>query len=101
MSGVPRKMSVYRTAIARSGKRGAPRQAAHDRDQQRQWKHDRLGDEHQLDVELEAAPDLRRGAKEVERIEELMQELAQLDLLRVLCLAQVGTYFRTGTFAGS
>ena len=82
MSGVPRKKSVYRIAEAAERSGRAPRQSAHDREQQGEDEHERLGDEHQLEVELEAVPDLGHRAEEVERAEERVQELAHLDLLR-------------------
>ena len=52
-----------------------PRQAADDREHEREDEHERLGDHHQLDVGLEAVPDLGHRAEEVERAEERVQEL--------------------------
>ena len=51
------------------------RQAADDCESEREDEHERLGDHHQLDVGLEAVPDLRHRAKEVERAEERVKEL--------------------------
>ena len=79
---MPRKKSAYTIAAARSGIASASRQAADDRDEQCEGEDDGLRHDHQLQVELEPGPDLRDRAKEVEWAEELMQELAQLDLLR-------------------
>src|SRR6478609_8370083 len=94
MRGVPRKKSVYTIAAARRGK------AAHDREQQGEHEDERLRHEHQLDVELEAVPDLRRRADEVEGAEELVQELAHLDLLRVVRLAHARPTAERGSSKG-
>ena len=75
MSGVPRKMSVYTIATTRSGtaaRPGSPRTIAMSKCED---EHERLGDDHQLDVGLEPVPDLGHRAEEVERAEERVQEL--------------------------
>ena len=75
MSGTPRKMSVYTTAIDTERERrrvqGSPRTIARTKCED---ENERLGDDHQLDVRLEPVPDLGHRAEEVERAEERVQE---------------------------
>ena len=77
-----------------------PRQSAHDREQEREHENQRFSDEHDLQVDLEAGPDLRYCAEEVERAEERVQELAHSDFLRGISASR-RAYFRTGIVVGS
>ena len=74
-------------------KRRPAGQTADQREDEREDEHEHLRDHHQLDVRLEAVPDLRHGPAEAERVEERVQELPHLGLRR----EPLAHYFRIFT----
>ena len=72
--------------------RGASGESADDGHEKREDENERLRDHHQLDVGLEAVPDLGHGAEEVERAEERVKELPH-----ARPPPSLERYFRTGT----